>query len=169
MLQENPDIAKKVKQIIYEYRDIFSYSAPGETDLVELDLKLKPGTQPIRQKVRPLNPKLEEDLQKQVDSWLTDGVITPSDSPWSSPLVPVKKKDGTVRWAVDYRKVNRCLEQDSYPLPRIDHLLERAGGNKVYSTLDATAAYFNIRVNEKSHKVTAFATPNGLYEFCRMF
>ena len=168
MLQENPDIAKKVKQIIYEYRDIFSYSAPGETDLVELDLKLKPGTQPIRQKVRPLNPKLEEDLQKQVDSWLTDGVITPSDSPWSSPLVPVKKKDGTVRWAVDYRKVNRCLEQDSYPLPRIDHLLERAGGNKVYSTLDATAAYFNIRVNEKSRKVTAFATPNGLYEFCRM-
>ena len=168
MLQNNPEIARKVKALIYEYKDIFSYSAPGETDLIELDLKLKPGTQPIRQKVRPLNPKLEEDLQKQIDSWLADGVITPSDSPWSSPLVPVKKKDGTVRWAVDFRKVNRCLEQDSYPLPRIDHLLERAGGNKVYSTLDATAAYFNIRVNVKSRKVTAFATPSGLYEFCRM-
>ena len=124
--------------------------------------------QPIRQKFRQLNPKLEENLNKQLDAWLEQDIIEKSDSPWSSPLVPVKKKDGTVRWAVDYRRVNQCLEFDSFPLPRIQPLLERAGGNQVYSTLDATQAYHNIRINTKSRKITAFATPNALYQFKRM-
>ena len=168
LLCKHPDIKKKVKKMIYEYRDVFSSSSPGKTDLVELDLKLKPGTQPIRQKLRPLNPTMEADLQKQLEDWLSQGVIEGSDSPWSSPLVPVKKKDGTIRWAVDFRRLNRCLEQDSFPLPRIAQLLERAGGHKVYSTLDAVQAYFHVSVNHKSRKLTAFATPNGLYQFKRM-
>ena len=168
ILNQNQDIRRKTRRLIHDYQDIFSYSAPGETDLVELDLKLKPGTQPIRQKFRPLNPKMEEDLDKQIKDWLTQGVIEESDSPWSSPLVPVKKKDGSVRWAVDYRRVNNSLVQDSFPLPRIQTLLEKAGGHQVYSTLDATQAYFNIRINPKSRKVTAFATPSHLYHFIRM-
>ena len=168
LLRQNPAVLKQTKQLIHDYQDIFSTSAPGETDLVELSLKLKEDTEPIRQKVRPLNPALEKDLEEQIDAWLQQGVIEPSESPWSSPLVPVKKKDGTVRWAVDFRRVNSCLEQDSYPLPRIQQLLEKAGGHQVYSALDATQAYFNVRIAEKSRKVTAFATPNGLYQFCRM-
>ena len=168
MLLDNPSVQQQAKRLIFDYQDIFSTSAPGETDLVELSLKLKEGVEPIRQKVRPLNPALEKDLDGQIDQWLEQGVIEPSDSPWSSPLVPVKKKDGTVRWAVDFRRVNECLEQDSYPLPRIQQLLEKAGGHQVYSALDATQAYFNVRISEKSRKVTAFATPNGLYQFCRM-
>ena len=168
LLNKNPMIRKQVKELIYNYQDIFSTSAPGETDLIELSLKLKEGTEPIRQKVRPLNPAMEKNLEEQIDQWLAQGVIEPSSSPWSSPLVPVKKKDGTVRWAVDFRRVNNCLEQDSYPLPRIQQLLEKAGGHMVYSALDATQAYFNVRISEKSRQVTAFATPNGLYQFCRM-
>ena len=126
MLLDNPSVQQQAKRLIFDYQDIFSTSAPGETDLVELSLKLKEGVEPIRQKVRPLNPALEKDLDGQIDQWLEQGVIEPSDSPWSSPLVPVKKKDGTVRWAVDFCRVNECLEQDSYPLPRIQQLLEKA-------------------------------------------
>ena len=168
LLAQNPNILKQVRRLVYEYQDIFSTSAPGETDLVELSLKLKEGTEPIRQKGRPMNPAMEANLQSQVEDWLAQGVIEPSDSPWCSPLVPVKKKDGSVRWAVDFRRVNACLEQDSYPLPRIQQLLEKAGGHQVYSALDATQAYFNIRIDPASRKVTAFATPNGLYQFRRM-
>ena len=168
LLAANPKVLQKAKRLVWDYQDIFSTSAPGETDLIELSLKLKEGTEPIRQKSRPLNPAMEDNLQEQVKAWLDQGVIEPSDSPWCSPLVPVKKKDGTVRWAVDFRRVNACLEQDSYPLPRIQQLLEKAGGHQVYSALDATQAYFNIRIEPKSRKVTAFATPNGLYQFRRM-
>jgi len=168
LLAQNPNVLKQVRRLVHEYQDIFSTSAPGETDLVELSLKLKEGTEPIRQKGRPMNPAMEANLQSQVEDWLAQGVIEPSDSPWCSPLVPVKKKDGSVRWAVDFRRVNACLEQDSYPLPRIQQLLEKAGGHQVYSALDATQAYFNIRIDPASRKVTAFATPNGLYQFRRM-
>ena len=168
LLNKNPMIKKQVKELIYSYQDIFSTNAPGETDLIELSLKLKEGTEPIRQKVRPLNPAMEKNLEEQIEQWLAQGVIEPSNSPWSSPLVPVKKKDGTVRWAVNFRRVKCCLEQDSYPLPRIQQLLEKAGGHMVYSALDASQAYFNIKISEKSRQITAFATPNGLYQFCRM-
>ncbi len=105
--------------------------------MVELQLRLEPGTQPIRQKFWNLNPKQEAELDAQLETWLAEGVIEPSSSAWSSPLVPIKKKDGSTRWAVDYRALNKCLELDSYPLPKIQQLVERAGGHRVYSALDA--------------------------------
>ena len=86
---------------------------------MELQLQLKPGTQPIRQKFRDLNPRQEAELEAQLEIWLKEGVIEPSSSAWSSPLVPIKMKDGSTRWAVDYQALNKCLELDSYPLPRI--------------------------------------------------
>ena len=168
LLNEHPDVKKQVKELIYEYRDIFSREAPGHTDLVTMKLKLKPGTEPIRQRYRELNPKMLKDLEAQMADWLNQGVIEPSSSPWASPLVPVRKKDGKIRWAVDFRRLNSCLEQDSYPLPRIQTLLDRAGGHRVYSTLDATAAYFNISIDPASRELTAFATPTGLWQFRRM-
>ena len=123
LLKEHPDVKKQVKQLIFEYF-VFSREAPGTTDLV----------------IRELNPKMLKDLEKQMSDWSDQGVMEPSTSPWVSPLVPVHKKDGTIRWAVDFRRLNSCLEQDSYPLPRIQTLLDRAGGHRVYSALDATAA-----------------------------
>jgi len=168
LLKEHPDVKKQVKQLIWEYRDIFSREAPGHTDLVTMKLRLKPGTEPIRQRYRELNPKMLKDLEAQMADWLNQGVIEPSTSPWASPLVPVRKKDGKIRWAVDFRRLNSCLEQDSYPLPRIQTLLDRAGGHRVYSTLDATAAYFNISIDPASRELTAFATPTGLWQFRRM-
>ena len=108
--------------------------------MVTMKLRLKPGTEPVRQRYRELNPKMLKDLEKQMSAWSDQGVIEPSTSPWARPLVPVRKKDGTIRWAVDFRHLNSCLEMDSYPLPRIQTLLDRAGGHRVYSALDATAA-----------------------------
>ena len=168
LLREHPKVKKQVKRLVYEFKDVFSRSAPGKTDLVKMRLKLKPGTEPVRQRYRDLNPKLLADLEKQMEEWLEQDVIEPSTSPWASPLVPVRKKDGTYRWAVDFRRLNSALEQDSFPLPRIQTLLEKAGGHRVYSALDATQAYFNIEIEPESRALTAFATPNGLWQFRRM-
>ncbi|MCP4993462.1 MAG: DDE-type integrase/transposase/recombinase [Gammaproteobacteria bacterium] len=168
LLKEHPQVYKKLKALLWQYRDIFSNTTPGCTDQVELDLELVPGTQPIRQRFRDLNPDLEKKLQDQINTWLEEGVIEPSKSPWSSPLVPVKKKDGSVRWAVDYRLLNKHLVMDSYPLPKIQQLVEKAGGHRVYSALDAVAAYYTIPVAMESRPVTAFTSPHGLYQWTRM-
>ncbi|MCP3662412.1 MAG: RNA-directed DNA polymerase [Gammaproteobacteria bacterium] len=126
-----------------------------------MKLELKPRSEPVRQKYRDLNPVLLADLQKEVADWHRNDVIEVRSSPLASPLVPVRKKDGEARWAVDFRKLNASLKQDSYPLPKISSLLECAGGHQVYSTLDATAAYFNKEIEPDSRQLTACSTPEG--------
>ena len=136
LLQAHHQVKKRLQALLHQYQDIFSQNTPGCTDKVELNLELKPGTQPNRQRFRDLNPELEKKLQDQIQTWLDEGVIEASKRTWSSSLVPVKKKDGSVRWAVDFRLLN----MDSYSLPRIQQLVEKAGGHRVYSALDAVAA-----------------------------
>ena len=170
VLRNHPKVMRKLKDQLVRLRKVFTHDEMdvGYTDVIRCEVKLKPGTSPIRQKDRPMNPKLEEDLQKQLQSWLTKGVVEASKSPWSSPLVPVKKKDGTIRWAIDLRLLNRCVIGDSYPLPRIEQLLERAAGHNIYSSLDAAAAYFTVPMADDAKELTAFSTPFGLYHFRQM-
>ena len=80
-------------------------------------IDLKPDTAPVKQRLRPLHPRKLQDLRKQIDVWLDEEVIQRSNSPWASPLVPVSKKDGTTRWAVDYRRVNAATVADATPCP----------------------------------------------------
>ena len=108
---------------------------------------------------------VREEVARQLDHMQAAGVITPSTSPWSSPVVMVRKKDGTHRFCVDYCQLNAVTKADTHPLPRIDDLLDQLGKCRFFSTLDLAAGYWQIRVSEKSHKKTAFVTPQGLYEF----
>ena len=92
-------------------------------------------------------------------------VIRPSCSPWASPIVLVEKKDGTVRFCVDYRKVNSVTKLDAYPMPRIEEVLESIDSAKVISTLDLAKGYWQIPLSEDAKEKTAFIIPSGLYEF----
>ena len=169
-LNKNPDIKSKAIALVLKYADVFtpsSESQVGVTDLLDMKLKMKPGPV-IRQKVRPMNPDMKASADKQVSSWLKDGIISPSVSEYSSPMVPVKKKDGTIRWCIDFRQVNDRVIADSFPIPRIEELVQAAAGHKLYSALDCFAAYHHIRVHQDSKKYTAFSTPDGHYEFNRM-
>ena len=83
-------------------------------------------------------------------------MIEPSSSAWST------------HWAVDYRALNKCLELDSYPLPKIQQLVERARGHQVYIALDAVSAYYTICIKEDSCPCTAFTSPRGLFQRKRM-
>ena len=91
----------------------------GVTDYAEsFSIELEPGTKAVKQKIRPLTPVQVETLKKQLANWTADGIIAPQPLPASSLLVPVMKKDGTVRWAIDFRALNLHTVPDSFPNPK---------------------------------------------------
>ena len=155
----------EMRAMIHEYVDVFSVptASIGCTDKATFRVELKPGTQPVRQKVRPLNPDQRKSLQEQLKVWTDEGVIERTSSPWASPLVPVMKKTGDIRWAVDYRALNGATVSDTYPLPSIAESLERLSGAEIFSCLDAASAYNVIPVEEDSREKLAFISPFGCH------
>ena len=96
---------------------------------------------------------------------LDQGAIQHSDSPWSSPAVLAKKKDGSARFCIDYRKVNKVTRKDAYPLPRVDDTLDTLGGSKYFTMLDHAIGHWHVEVAEEDQPLTAFTTPEGLFQF----
>ena len=148
ILKSKPELLDRVKTLVWDYRDVFSNPEQdiGKTNLIEFSVNLKPGSKPVKQKVRPLNPHQKADLRKQLDLWTKEDVIEETESPWASALVPALKKDKTITWAIDYRGLNACTVADAYPLPNIQENLDKLQGSQVFSTLDAASAYNTIPV-----------------------
>ena len=102
----------------------------------------------------------------QVQQMLSSNVIRPSNSPWVSPVVMVRKKDGSLRFCVDFRQLNAATVKDAHPLPRIDDLLDALHGAKWFSTLDLKSGYWQVPISEQDKEKTAFRTSSGqLFEF----
>ena len=121
--------------------------------------------QPIRQQVQRvplLHRRIVKDLLKDM---LEKRVISPSKSPWTSPIVLVKKKDGTTRFCVDYRKVNDVTRKDDYPNPRVDDTLDMLSGSTCFTTLDLKSGYWQDEVAEEHREKTELCTQEGLFEF----
>lgn len=96
---------------------------------------------------------------------LRDGVISQSKTPWSSPVVLVTKKDGSVRFCVDYRRLNQLTKKDSYPLPRIDIMLEKMHNIQYFTTLELTSGYWQVPMGPASKEKTTFVSNHGIFEF----
>jgi hypothetical protein len=92
-------------------------------------------------------------------------VIKPAHGPWSSPIVLVKKKDGSSRFCIDFRRLNSVTRKDAHPLPRIDDTLDALAGAQWFSTIDLASGYWQVEMENRDREKTAFVTPFGLYQF----
>ena len=111
---------------------------------------------------------MKKDVCAELKQMSEDGLIEESTSEWSSPLVIVKKKDGSNRICVDYRKVNAVTNFDAYPMPRIDEMLDKVGNAKYITTLDLAKGYWQVPMAREDKEKTAFSSPMGLYQFTVM-
>ena len=122
---------------------------------------------PIKQCPRRTPFVHREKIAQLVNDMLKQ-VVQPSSSAWASPVVLVPKKDGNLRFCVDYRKVNAVTKKDVYPLPRVDDILDTLGKAKYFSTLDLSSGYWQIKMDPATREKSAFTTHCGLFEFLRM-
>ncbi|KMQ87188.1 reverse ribonuclease integrase [Lasius niger] len=140
----------------------------GPTTRIEHRIRLKTD-QPIKQRYRPRNPAMQAIINIEVDKMEQEGVIEPSRSAWSSPVVIVRKKDGTHRFCIDFRRLNSVTEKDAYPLPHIAATLNKLRGARYLSTLDLKNGYWQVPLAPDSRHVTAFTvTGKGLMQFRTM-
>ncbi|GFX93071.1 transposon Tf2-9 polyprotein [Trichonephila clavipes] len=152
-----------------EVEQLLSTYTPKKTKTVniELDIALT-DDEPIFHKPRRL-PFAERDIvDSQVDEWVKNGIVEPCSSPYASQAVVVKKIDGKSSVCIDYRRLNRKLIKDNYPLPLIDDILDCLQNAKIFTTFDLKNGFFHVAVNKRSRKFTSFVTHNGQYQFRRM-
>ena len=131
-------------------------------------INLEPGTKPIHQQPYRAGHKARQEERKQIDKMLEQGVIEPSSAEWASPVVLVPKKDGTLRFCVDYRKLNAATIRDSYPIPRMDECIDSLGEATVFTTLDCNSGYWQIPLAEEDKNKTTFTSHMGLFRYTRM-
>ena len=156
----------ELKSLLLSYNNVFSDS-PGVTENVIHDIDIGSNS-PIKQSPYRLNPKKVELVKTEIENMLAADIIEPSSSPFSSPIILITKEDGSARIVVDLRKVNDISKSDSYPLPRIDDLIDKIGHSKYLSKFDARKGFFQVKLTDRAKLATAFATPFGLYQFKRM-
>lgn len=171
-LEETPltEIQKReVHQLLAKMSYVFAKDDKdlGQTEAVYHEIHLKDEV-PTRETYRRVPPGQLEEFRAALNDLLEAGVVSKSKSPYASPVVLVRKKDGSLRICVDYRKLNAKTIRDSYPLPRISETLEALRGAKWFCTLDLQSGYLQVKVMEKDRHKTAVTTPFGLYEFNRM-
>ncbi|PIK38532.1 Retrovirus-related Pol polyprotein from transposon [Apostichopus japonicus] len=157
---------RRVTKLLKDFADVFAKSPDdlGRTTLAKHRIDTG-GAKPVRQAARRLPPTRKEEATTEVKRMLRQDIIEPSSSSWSSPVVLVKKGDGSTRFCVDYRRLNEVTTKDSFPLPRIDDSLDTLAGSKWFSTLDLASGYWQVEVHEDDRYKTAFVTHGGLYQF----
>lgn len=164
------DQVKQVHDLLIEFKDVFSQGDfdIGHTTTVKHRVDLKDET-PFKHRHRRIPPSMYQEVKEHLQELLGAGIIRPSNSPWASGVVLVRKKNGKLRFCVDYRHLNINTVKDSYALPVIDELMDHFHGARYFSSLDMRLGYYQVEVEEEHKPRTAFTTgPLGFYEFNRM-
>ena len=160
---------KKIKDFIKENEDIFAKEIQNIGKSVNTKHRIIVENEvPIKQRAYRLSLKEKEVVDKEVEVMLNNGIIRKSSSDWSSPVVLVPKPDGSTRFCIDYRKLNKVTKKDNYPLPRIDESIDKLAFRKFYTSMDLYSGYWQIEMEEQDKEKTAFITDKGLYEFNKM-
>ena len=159
------DLLHGLRDFLHVHQHTFATSSTDLGYCIILQHDIDTGNSPpIKQSPRR-PPLAARDAEDQIlDEMLESGVIEPSDSPWASPVCLVRKKDGTFRFCVDYRRVNAVSRRDAFPIPDIDDALDHLRGAKYFATVDLLSGYWQLGMSERS----AFCTRRGLFHFTRM-
>ena len=162
--QLSPQQKEDLHKIFTEFEDVLQ-SKPGKTVLTEHTIGTNNSERPIRVPPYRIPHAYRDAVAKELDEMEQSGVIEPSQSEWSAPIVVVRKKDGNIRLCVDYRRLNAITPVDAYPMPRTDELIDKLGKAKYITTLDLARGYWQVPMSKQDRVKTAFTTPKGLYQF----
>ena len=168
-IELSEDQSAQLAQLLTEYADVFSQHDFDLGEFSAIQHKIDTGTAtPVRQRMRRTPLGFEREEEQHLNKMLKAGVIKPSQSEWASAPVLIRKKDGSVRYCIDYRELNAKTIKDAFPLPLIEQCMDNLRGTQFFSTLDLSSGYWQIAIDpEHAHK-TAFITKFGLYEHVRM-
>ena len=156
----------QLQSLIRVFDDIFAADPknPTLTNLAQHRI-ITNDALPVKQKPRRLPKAWENEVNQQVKEMLDKQIIRPSQSPWNSPILLVKKRDNTTRFVCDFRALNNVTKKDTYPLPHVRDVIDEMDGSQYWSTFDAAAAYWSIPLAEEDKEKTAFSVPRGKFEF----
>ena len=166
----DPELIEKVKQLFRDYAHIFALESldMGHTSIVKHEIRLDNYT-PFKERYHRIPPHLFDEVRNHLKEMIEVGAIRKSNSPWASAVVLVRKKDGSLRFCIDLRKLNACTIKYAYSLPRIDATLDCLGGVTIFTSLDLKSGYWQVEMEEESKPLTAFTVgPLGFYECERM-
>ena len=160
---------KQLLEILEENADLFieNPKSPPEAHLVSHVVDTR-NSQPVVDKTRRFSPKMAAEIDAHVTEMVKNGICRPSKSPWSSQVLLTRKKDGSMRFVIDYRKVNDVTVKDDYPMPNIRDLIDEVNGSNYFTCMDMPSAYWHIPMEEESIPKTAFQVPQGKFEMLRM-
>jgi hypothetical protein len=169
---EHAKLAALCARLFQEYKDVFPDTLPKvdpnakvKEGAVVHRIELTDGAKPYSQPLRRMSTQELDELKKQLQEYLDSGRIRPSESPWGTNVIFAKKKDGTLRFCVDYRGLNDRTLKNKYPLPHTEELFDRLTGAKYFSKLDLRSGFFQILLAEGDRSKTAFRTRYGLFEW----
>ncbi|CAK9833038.1 Transposon Tf2-9 polyprotein [Anthophora retusa] len=160
---KDPQVKERVMSMVEDYEPKKEKREVG----IEMSIVLK-DEEPVYQRARRLSMLERDEVNMHIREWLRDGIVQPSLSDFASPVVLVRKKDGSSRLCVDYRQLNQKIIKDRYPLPLIDDQLDALQGAKFYSTLDLKNGFFHVAIKPEHRKYTSFIVPDGQYEFLKV-
>ncbi|CAF0825482.1 unnamed protein product [Adineta steineri] len=159
------DDQHKLRTILTKYSAIFDTVNPRIADTTSVHTIRTGDAATQNSRAYPQNNEQRTETEKIIDKMLHAKQIRPSISPWSSPMLLARKKDGSFRFVVGYRKLNAITTKDAYPMPTIEETLQKLGGHTFFTKMDLASDYFQIPIREEDKPKTAFTTARGLYEF----
>jgi ribonuclease HI len=168
-----PEKKCKYIELFKEYVDVFSWGYEDlksyDTSIIQHRIPIKEEHKPFRQKLRRINPKLLPLIEKEIKKMYDAKIIVPLRfSKWVSNLVPTRKKTGKIRLCIDFRNLNKVSLKDNYPLPKMDHILQKVVGASRISLLDGFSGYNQVLVHPDDQEKTTFTTPWGTFMYVKM-
>ena len=162
----NPKETEKLKNLLTDFQDVFADKSGtiSQTNYAEHTIDVG-DTKPIKLAPRRVPIAQKEIVKNEIKKMLDQNIIEPSNSPWSSPIVLVTKPDNTIRFCIDYRKLNAVTKKDAYPLPRIAEALDTLSSEKYFCTLDLASGYWQIPMAKEHKHYTAFNSHLGFFQF----